>query len=131
MTKPSSTYLLLCFGILLALGCSQDPQRHVDLGQWYYEKGLVDDAILEFKEAIRVAPADPRRMNREEVGLVARAHRGLAIAYTSKQWYEMALAEASKTFELHPTPENYELQELIRQRGDLESLSTPSGTQSF
>ena len=43
----------------------------------------------------------------------------------------MALAEARKTFELRPTPENYELQELIRRRGDLESLSTPSGTQSF
>ena len=131
MTKSLSLYLLLCLGMLLAFGCGQDPGRHADLGQWYYEKGLVDDAILEFKEAIRVAPADPRRMNREEVELVARAHRGLAVAYTSKQWYEMALVEARKSFELRPTPENYELQELIRRRGDLESKSAPGGRQSF
>ncbi|MEE9466308.1 MAG: hypothetical protein V3W14_12140 [Candidatus Neomarinimicrobiota bacterium] len=129
MTKALPVYLLLCLGVLMLAGCAESPDRHVDLGQWYYDKGLVDDAILEFKEAIRLSPADPRSMNRDEVDLVARAHRSLAVAYAGKQWYEMALAEARKTFEMQPTPENYELQELIRRRGNLESLPQSSGAQ--
>ena len=109
--------------LLLLAGCSEKPERHLDLGKWYYQKGLVDDAILEFKEAIRLLPADPRRMSSRELDIVARAHYNLAVAYAKKNWYELALLEAGKTFELRPTPRNYELQELIRKRKDLESLS--------
>jgi len=117
---PWVVLLVLIFG---AMGCSEDPQRHLDLGQWYYQKGLVDDAILEYKEAIRLAPADPRRMSSRELTMVAQAHYNLAIAYARKSWYELALAEAKKTFGLRPTTENYKLQELISKRSDLESLA--------
>jgi tetratricopeptide (TPR) repeat protein len=107
----------------MVVGCGEKPERHLDLGLWYYQKGLVDDAILEFKEVVRLLPADPRRMSGRELDVVARAHYNLAIAYAKKNWYELALIEAGKTFELRPTPENYELQELIRKRKDMESLS--------
>ncbi len=114
--------------IFLLAGCGEKPERHLDLGLWYYQKGLVDDAVLEFKEVIRLLPSDPRRLTRRELDIVARAHYNLAVAYARKKWYELALLEAEKTFELRPTPENYDLQELIRQRKDLESLSSASKT---
>ncbi|MBA7469079.1 hypothetical protein ES707_04342 [subsurface metagenome] len=128
MLKRLPTFALLPMLILLLMGCDEKPERHLDLGLWYYQKGLVDDAILEFKEVIRLLPSDPRRLTRRELDIVARAHYNLAVAYAKKKWYELALVEAEKTFELRPTPENYNLQELIRQRKDLESLSSASKT---
>jgi tetratricopeptide (TPR) repeat protein len=108
--------------IVLLAGCGEEPQRHLDLGLWYYQKGLVDDAVLEFKEVIRLLPADPRRMTSRELDIVAQAHYNLAVAYSKKQWYELALAEAGRAFDLRPTPENYRLQELVRKRKNLEPL---------
>ena len=112
--------------LVLLAACGENPQRHLDLGQWYYQKGLIDDAILEYREAIRLAPADVRRMSRPELELVAGAHKALSVAYAKKEWYEMALVEARKTFELLPTPEHYDLLELIRRRGQLEIQPSPS-----
>jgi len=128
MLKRLPTFALLPMLIFLLVGCGEKPERHLDLGLWYYQKGLVDDAVLEFKEVIRLLPSDPRRLTRRELDIVARAHYNLAVAYARKKWYELALLEAEKTFELRPTPENYNLQELIRQRKDLESLSSASKT---
>ncbi len=128
MLKRLPTFALFPMLIFLLAGCGEKPERHLDLGLWYYQTGLVDDAVLEFKEVIRLLPSDPRRLTRRELDIVARAHYNLAVAYARKKWYELALMEAEKTFELRPTPENYDLQELIRQRKDLESLSSASKT---
>lgn len=128
--KISKTYQILAAALVcgfIVAGCSEDPQRHLDLGLWYHEKGLSDDAIPEFKEAIRLIPADPRRMNAREVDIVAQAHHNLAVVYASKSWFELALLEANKSFELRPTTKNYNLQELIRKRADMESIPAPPG----
>ncbi len=132
-TTMKITYRLILLSLLafLLAACGENPQRHLDLGLWYYQKGLVDDAILEYKEVIRLAPADPRRMNTRELGMVARAHYNLAVAYAKKSWYELALVEAKKTFEIRPTTENYNLQELIRKRQDLETLTSGATTPPF
>jgi len=128
MKKLPSLIVLFSILIFLLAGCGEKPERHLDLGLWYYQKGLVDDAILEFKEVVRLLPADPRRMTSRELDLVARAHYNLTVAYAKKKWYELALIEAGKAFELRPTPANYELQELVRKRKDLESLSPAPAT---
>ncbi len=106
---------------LLAFGCSENPSQHLDLGMWYYQKGLIDDAILEYKEVVRLLPSEPRQMTRSELELVSRAHYNLAIAYTKKDWYELALVEAKKNFDLRATQENYQLLELIEKRQALET----------
>lgn len=129
--KITCRLILLPLLAFLLAACSENPQRHLDLGLWYYQKGLVDDAILEYKEVIRLTPADPRRMNSRELDMVARTHYNLAVAYAKKSWYELALVEAKKTFEMRPTTENYNLQELIRKRQDLETLSSGAITPPF
>ena len=92
------------------------------MGNWYYHKGLVDDAILEYREVIRLYPLETRLMEREEIDLVAKAHYNLAIAYSKKGWYDYALKEAETTFEIWPTKENYDMGELLNKRGSLEQL---------
>ena len=117
--------LALC---LFALGCKNNPERHFNLGNWYYQKGLVDDAILEYREVIRLHPLETRTMEREEINLLAKAHYNLAIAYSKKGWYDYALKEAESTFEMWPTKENYEMVELLKKRRSLERLEIETET---
>jgi len=114
--------LLLAVTLVLVSGCGANPQQHLDLGQWYYQKNLVDDAILEYKEAIRLLPANPRDMSRLQLGQLSQAYFNLAIAYARKDWYELALVEAKKNFDLQPTEENFRLLNLIEQRSNLEDF---------
>ena len=37
---------LFCL-MVFASGCKDDPKRHLELGEWYANKGLVEEAILE------------------------------------------------------------------------------------
>ena len=116
--------IFFCLTIVLILfsGCKENPERHLDLGNWYYQKGLVDDAILEYRELIRLLPANPTDMTRDELNTVVKAHYNLAVAYSKKGWYEYALKEAEMTFELWPTNENHEIVELIRKRRKLDRI---------
>ena len=89
-------------------GCSTEAQRHYELGKWYYEKGLINEAILEFKAATQQDPDSYQ------------AHNSLAIAYTKKGWYDYALKEAEIAFDLHPSDDNYHLIQIIRNKKILE-----------
>ncbi|MFQ6673352.1 MAG: tetratricopeptide repeat protein [Fidelibacterota bacterium] len=113
---------------LLAVACEDNPDRHLKLGNWYYERGLVDDAILEYREVIRLYPSNPGELTREELNSVMKAHYNLSIAYSKKGWYEFALKEAEKTFDMWPTKENYEMVELLKKRRSLERLDIESGS---
>jgi Tfp pilus assembly protein PilF len=103
-----SLTLALTLTFLFLSGCSTKSQRHYDLGKWYYEKGLINEAILEFKAATQENPESYL------------AHHSLAIAYTKKGWYDYALKEAETSFELHPSDENYRLIQIIRSKKILE-----------
>jgi len=113
---------------LLILACQDNPERHLTLGNWYYQKGLVDDAILEYREVIRLFPSDAGELTREELNTVMKAHYNLSIAYSKKGWYEYALIEAEKTFSMWPTKENYEMVELLKKRRNLEQLDIDTGS---
>ena len=112
-------FLLLTF---LTVACEDNPERHLKLGNWYYQKGLVDDAILEYREVVRLTPSDPGVMTREELNTVMKAHYNLAITYSKKGWYEYALREAEKTFDMWPTKEHHEMVELLKKRRSLDRL---------
>ena len=94
----------------------QDPARHLNLGNWYLEKGLVDEAILEYREVSRMYSTNQSQLTREEFDILGKAHFKLAIAYTKKGWWEYALSEAKISFDVQPNKDSHDLVQLIEQK---------------
>ena len=101
-------------------GCKEDPERHLKLGKWYAQKGLVEEAILEFKEVTRLFPEKVQSLSRQEYQILSKAHYNLSLMYTKKGWWDYALKEAETCFELQPIKDHYDLVSLIKQRSKLE-----------
>ena len=110
--KPGLIILFLFF----LCACQDNPERHLELGNWYLQKDLVDEAITEFREVDRMFPADHSKLTREEYQILGTAHFRLALAYTKKGWWEYALEEAKNSFELQPSKDTHELVELIQEK---------------
>ena len=109
-------HLILFFNFLitfLIFSCEEDPNRHLNLGNWYLQKGLLDEAIIEYREVSRLYSGDESRLSRDEYEALGKAHFKLAIAYTKKGWWDFALSEAKRSFEILPNKESYELVDLI------------------
>ena len=124
MIKHLKIILSLLFVVLALSGCKDDPQRNLQLAQWYSQKGLVDEAILEYREVTRLLPSDVKALSREEYEMLAKAHYSLALMYTKKDWWNYALREAETCFELLPTREHYDIVTLLRKRIDLEDTES-------
>ena len=109
-------HLIFFFNFLVAFlifSCKEDPNRHLNLGNWYLQKGLLDEAIIEYREVSRLYSGDESRLSRDEYEALGKAHFKLAIAYTKKGWWDFALSEAKRSFEILPNKESYELVDLI------------------
>jgi tetratricopeptide (TPR) repeat protein len=119
MTIIQSRIIFLSVTLLSLSACRDEPSRHFELGNWYAQKGLVDDAILEYREAARLYPENPRDLSREDLTALSKTHHNLALMYTKKGWWNYALSEAEVCFELQPTVENHELVQLVRRRANL------------
>ena len=124
MIKHLKIILSLLFVVLALSGCKDDPQRNLQLAQWYSQKGLVDEAILEYREVTRLLPSDVKALSREEYEMLAKAHYSLALMYTKKDWWNYALMEAETCFELLPTREHYDIVTLLRKRIDLQDTAS-------
>ena len=124
MIKHLKIILSLLFVVLALSGCKDDPQRNLLLAQWYSQKGLVDEAILEYREVTRLLPSDVKALSREEYEMLAKAHYSLALMYTKKDWWNYALREAETCFELLPTREHYDIVTLLRKRIDLQDTES-------
>ena len=107
--RTIKTLLLTSVTILLLVGCQDKPDRHFELGNWYYEKGLYDDAILEYRDVVRMMSSNPASMPREQLNTVAKAHYNLAVSYVKKGWMDEARREADTAFSLWPSDDNREL----------------------
>jgi len=119
--KYRATNILILMLILLFIGgCKEDPERHLKLGKWYAQKGLVEEAILEFKEVTRIYPEKMQSLSRSEYQILSKAHYNLSLMYTKKGWWDYALQEAETCFELQPIKDHYDLVSLIKQRSKLE-----------
>ena len=121
--KYSNIYkaFILAYLLIFISGCKDDPKRHLELGEWYAKKGLVEEAILEFKEVTRLYPGTMNNLDREDFQSLSKAHYNLSLMYTKKGWWDYALEEAELCFKLQPTKENFELLDLIKQRSKLEN----------
>ncbi|NOZ74321.1 MAG: hypothetical protein GXO90_02945 [FCB group bacterium] len=117
---PRSGFWGLVILVLVLTGCKENPARHLQLGNWYFQKGLLSESILEFKEVIRLYPQNPRDLSREEFQSLAQAHYNLSLVYTKKGWWDVALKEAEICFDLQPTKDHYELIQLIKMRSSLD-----------
>ena len=124
MKYTSTKQLFISIFTILIIGCNEDPQRHLKLGLWYAQKGLIEEAILEFKEVTRLYPSKIQSLSREDYTVLSKAHYNLSLMYTKKGWWEYALKEAETCFELQPVKDHYDLVTLIKQRSALE-LSDP------
>jgi len=124
MKYTSIKQLLILSFLLFIIGCKEDPQRHLKLGQWYAQKDLIEEAILEFKEVTRLFPLEVQTLSREDFATLSKAHYNLSLMYTKKGWWEYALKEAETCFELQPIKEHYDLVSLIKQRSKLEVSKT-------
>ena len=120
MKYTSIKQLLILSFLIFIIGCNEDPQRHLKLGQWYAQKGLIEEAILEFKEVTRLFPLEVQELSREDFTTLSKAHYNLSLMYTKKGWWEYALKEAETCFELQPIKDHYDLVSLIKQRSKLE-----------
>ena len=112
---------LLVYLLVFISGCKDNPKRHLELGEWYAKKGLVEEAILEFKEVTRLYPAPLNNLDREDFQSLSKAHYNLSLMYTKKGWWDYALEEAELCFKLQPTKKHFELLDLIKQRSKLEN----------
>ena len=124
MKYTSTKQLFILSFTLFIIACNEDPERHLKLGQWYAQKGLIEEAILEFKEVTRLYPSKVQSLSREDYTVLSKAHYNLSLMYTKKGWWEYALKEAETCFELQPVKDHYDLVTLIKQRSALE-LSDP------
>ena len=126
LSKQSNRPFLLVLLALFYFSCEKDPEQHLELGNWYLQKGLIDDAITEYREVSRLLPPDHSKLNREQFKVLGTAHFKLALSYTKKGWWEYALREAKNSFELSPSPETHELVELIKEKISLQNKKLKS-----
>ena len=108
--------LIILPAALLIFSCEKDPEQHLELGYWYLQKGLIDEAITEFREVSRLLPLDHSQLDRNQFKVLGTAHFKLALSYTKKGWWEYALREAENSFELSPSSDTHELVELIKEK---------------
>ena len=110
--------LIILFHLLLMIGaCSKEnPTRHLTLGNWYLQRGLLDEAIMEYREVSRLYGGEQSQLQRDEFQILGKAHLKLAIAYTKKGWREYALSEAKRSFDITPNKDCHDLISLFEEK---------------
>ena len=114
---PHIRFLVMVFFLLVMTACTKEnPSRHLDLGNWYLQRGLLDEAITEYREVSRLYGGEQSSLKRDEFQVLGTAHLKLAIAYTKKGWWEYALSEAKISFDVQPNKDSHDLVQLIEQK---------------
>ena len=116
--------------IIITLGCKGDAELAMERGIQYYEWEKIEKAILEFKYVIHTLSAETGKKDYKHIQLLSRAHHNLAVAYAKKTWYNDAIMEARKAFELIPTDDNRKVMELIQKKTEVKSKAKPKESSS-
>ena len=83
---PHIRFLVMTFFLLVMTACTKEnPSRHLDLGNWYLQRGLLDEAITEYREVSRLYGGEQSSLKRDEFQVLGTAHLKLAIAYTKER----------------------------------------------
>ena len=115
ISRHTRFIFLVCLAFMIS-ACQEDPARHLNLGNWYLQRGLLDEAIMEYREVSRLYSGDQSQLKRDEFQVLGKAHLKLAIAYTKKGWWEYALSEAKRSFDISPNKDCHELIVLIEEK---------------
>ena len=126
LSKQHIKQTIIILVSLFCFSCEKDPEQHLELGNWYLQKGLIDEAITEYREVSRLLPPDHSKLNRNQFKVLGTAHFKLALSYTKKGWWEYALREAENSFELSPSTDTHELVELIKEKLALQNKQLKS-----
>jgi len=126
LSKQHTRRFIIMIIALFCFSCEKDPEQHLELGNWYLQKGLIDEAITEYREVSRLLPPDHSKLKREQFKVLGTAHFKLALSYTKKGWWEYALREAENSFELSPSPDTHELVALIKEKIALQNIKNES-----
>ena len=116
--------------IIVTLGCKGDAELAMERGIQYYEWEKIEKAILEFKYVIHNLSVETGKKDYKNIQLLSRAHHNLAVAYAKKTWYNDAIMEARKAFELIPTDENRKVMELIQKKMEGKPKTKPKQSSS-
>ena len=116
INKKNVKKYLFALLIITTLGCKGDAELAMERGIQYYEWEKIEKAILEFKYVIHTLSAETGKKDYKHIQLLSRAHHNLAVAYAKKTWYNDAIMEARKAFELIPTEDNRKVMELIQKK---------------
>ena len=127
--KNLKKYLSLLL-IIAALGCKGEAELAMKRGIQYYEWEKIEKAILEFKYVIHTLSAETGKKDYKHIQLLSRAHHNLAVAYAKKTWYNDAIMEARKAFELIPTENNRKVMELIQKKTEGKPKAEPKESSS-
>ena len=120
---PMRFLIIICLSLVMISCTRENPSRHLDLGNWYLQRGLLDEAITEYREVSRLYGDEQSTLKRDEFQVLGTAHLKLAIAYTKKGWWEYALSEAKRSFDISPNKDCHELITLIEEKLNHESDS--------
>ena len=115
--------IIICLSLIMMSCTKENPSRHLDLGNWYLQRGLLDEAITEYREVSRLYGDEQSTLKRDEFQVLGTAHLKLAIAYTKKGWWDYALSEAKRSFDISPNKDCHELIALIEEKLDQDSDS--------
>ena len=113
------------FIIIFTIGCKSDTELAMERGIQYYEWEKIEKAILEFKYVIHALSEETGKKDYQHIQILSRAHHNLAIAYAKKTWYNDAIIEARKAFELIPTVDNRRVMELIHKKTEGKPKANP------
>ena len=108
--------VIVCMSLMIMSCTREDQSRHLNLGNWYLQRGLLDEAIMEYREVSRLYGGEQSTLKRDEFQVLGTAHMKLAIAYTKKGWWEYALSEAKRSFDISPNKDCHELITLIEEK---------------
>ena len=122
-------YLYIFF--IIIFGCKGETDLAMERGIQYYEWEKTEKAILEFKYVIHSLSAETGKKDYKDIQLLSRAHHNLAVSYAKKTWYNDAIMEARKAFELIPTDDNKKVLELIQKKMADKLKTDPQQTSSI
>ena len=79
---------------------------------------------MEYREVSRLYGGEQSQLQRDEFQILGKAHLKLAIAYTKKGWWEYALSEAKRSFDITPNKDCHDLISLIEEKLSQEKTSS-------